>query len=221
MKISGIYQIQSKIKPERIYIGSAINIQHRWNDHLSRMRRNKHHSKKLQNHFNKYGKIDLQFSVLLGCEKENLIKTEQYFIDSHKPWFNIRIKAESNFGLKSSEETKRKLRNKVPWNKGLKGVSEETREKMRSSHLGQVSGHKGHPHSETTKKNMSNLKKGKRASLETKLKMSLKRKGIPLSKETKQRMFIEKKGIYLGKKMSDEFKQKIRDSWVIRKLKTA
>jgi len=26
MKISGIYKIQSKVKPERIYIGSAVNI---------------------------------------------------------------------------------------------------------------------------------------------------------------------------------------------------
>jgi hypothetical protein len=28
-KISGIYKIQSKIKPERIYIGSAVNLQKR------------------------------------------------------------------------------------------------------------------------------------------------------------------------------------------------
>jgi hypothetical protein len=34
-KISSIYQIQSKIKPERIYIGSAVNIKHRWGIHLS------------------------------------------------------------------------------------------------------------------------------------------------------------------------------------------
>ena len=31
MKISGIYKIESKIKPERIYIGSAVNIGNRKN----------------------------------------------------------------------------------------------------------------------------------------------------------------------------------------------
>ncbi len=28
--ISGVYKIQSKIKPERIYIGSSVNINSRW-----------------------------------------------------------------------------------------------------------------------------------------------------------------------------------------------
>ena len=35
MKISGIYKIESKLKPERIYIGSTININIRWNKHLT------------------------------------------------------------------------------------------------------------------------------------------------------------------------------------------
>ena len=76
MKLPGIYQIQSKIKPQRIYIGSAINIQKRWWMHLFDLRKNKHSSSKLQRHYDKYGESDLQFSILLGCEKENLIKVE-------------------------------------------------------------------------------------------------------------------------------------------------
>lgn len=47
-KISSIYQIQSKRKPERIYIGSAVNIKHRWGIHLSDLKLNKHHSIKTQ-----------------------------------------------------------------------------------------------------------------------------------------------------------------------------
>jgi hypothetical protein len=34
MKISGIYKIQSIVKPERIYIGSANNINKRRTNHL-------------------------------------------------------------------------------------------------------------------------------------------------------------------------------------------
>jgi len=99
-EISAIYKIQSLIKPERVYIGSAINIGNRWNIHLFKLRRKEHHSLKLQNHFNKYGEADLQFSILLGCDKEDLIKTEQYFIDSYKPWFNICQFAGSPLGSK-------------------------------------------------------------------------------------------------------------------------
>lgn len=52
---SGIYQIQSKIKPERIYIGSTINVKKRESIHLGNLKRNKHHSHKLQRHYNKFG----------------------------------------------------------------------------------------------------------------------------------------------------------------------
>lgn len=105
MKISGIYQIQSKIKPERIYIGSAINIQVRWRDHLYRLKKHTHDNQKLQNHFNKYGKNDLVFSILIGCAKEDLLITEQFYIDSKKCWFNICLKAGSSFGVKRRKES--------------------------------------------------------------------------------------------------------------------
>jgi group I intron endonuclease len=103
-KISGIYQIQSKIKPERIYIGSTADINHRWNDHLSLLRNNKHHSCKLQNHFNKYGEPDLQFSILLRCNKDKLINVEQFYIDTYKPWFNVCPKAGTSLGIKQTKE---------------------------------------------------------------------------------------------------------------------
>ena len=109
MKISGIYKIQSKIKPERIYIGSSIVISSRWKRHLYDLSKNKHRSSKLQRHYNKYGISDLQFSILLGCEKEDLIKIEQYFIDSYNPYFNSFKLAGSTLGFHHSEETKKKL----------------------------------------------------------------------------------------------------------------
>ena len=110
MKISAIYQIQSFIEPEKIYIGSAINIENRWRCHLSDLIRNKHHSSKLQNHYNKYGKTDLEFSVLLECDKESLIANEQNFIDILNPYFNISKKAGSRLGTNQSPETKDKIR---------------------------------------------------------------------------------------------------------------
>ena len=108
MDISGIYQIQSKGKPDRIYIGSSININNRWWLHLDQLQKGIHHSPQLQRHYNKYGEIDLQFSILLGCEKKDLLKIEQYFIDSYNPYFNILKIAGSSLGIKRSDETKQK-----------------------------------------------------------------------------------------------------------------
>jgi len=120
----GIYQIQSKIRSGRKYIGSAINIKQRWCLHLSQLKRQKHHSIKLQRHFNKYGDADLQFSILVCCEKEDLIKHEQFFIDGHLPYFNI-CKTAGN------------MAGHIPWNKGTKGMfSKEAIEKMSKSRLG-------------------------------------------------------------------------------------
>jgi len=147
MKISGIYKIQSVIKPERIYIGSFINIDQRWGLHLKDLRKNKHHSPKLQNHYNKYGESDFNFSILLGCDISDLIKTEQYFLDSYNPYFNISKNAGSPLGThhKLSEETRAKMR---------KPKSKETIQKMINSKLGK----KRKPF---TKKACQNMSKGK------------------------------------------------------------
>ena len=109
MKISGIYQIKSVIKPERIYIGSSKCISKRWIEHLCTLRKNKHCSIKLQRHFNKYGESDLQFSILLGCEKDDLLKIEQYFLDSYITYFNTNNIAVGGGVYKMSEETRLKM----------------------------------------------------------------------------------------------------------------
>ena len=126
MNLSGIYQIQSKIKSNRIYIGSAINMGRRWHSHLNQLRKGNHHSRQLQRHYLKYGESDLQFSILLGCEKEDLLKCEQYFIDSYQPYFNTCKIAGSMLGFKFTVEAKKEMSNRmmghIPWNKGGKGL---------------------------------------------------------------------------------------------------
>ena len=109
---SGIYKIQSVIKPERIYIGSSVDITDRWQHHLQELKGNRHNNKKLQNHVNKYGESDLQFSILLGCEKDDLLKVEQYFLDSYKPYFNCCSIAGNTLGFRHSDETKAIIREK-------------------------------------------------------------------------------------------------------------
>jgi group I intron endonuclease len=109
MKLIGIYKIQSTSNPERVYIGSSVNIKNRWDNHIYDLRHGKHHNIKMQRHFNKYGLSDLQFSIIEECPKDILIQREQFHIDTLKPWFNICPIAYSCIGLKHTEEVKAKI----------------------------------------------------------------------------------------------------------------
>ena len=107
-----------------------------------------------------------------------------------------------------SETMKRKgirplFPNKLAWNKGKKyknpkiseiqkgrKLSEETKEKIRKSHLGM----KYKPMSEIGKKNISNSHKGKKLSEETKNKLSEIRKGIKHTLEWNRKVGLAHKG---------------------------
>jgi predicted GIY-YIG superfamily endonuclease len=223
MKVSGIYQIQSKCKPERIYIGSSVNIKRRWAEHIRMLNKNKHHSKKLQRHYNKYNLTDLLFSVLLSCPKKDLIKTEQFFLDSYKPFFNECPVAGNCIGFKHSEESKEKMSRdrigrkhsresilkmsaskigNIPWNKGkqMPPVSQETREKMSLVRKGRTSQNKGKHPSEETLQRMREAQKGPRPWLVGK-------KHPPVTEETKQKLRLA--WAKRGYTISEETKKKM------------
>jgi group I intron endonuclease len=203
-----IYKIQSKIKPERIYIGSATIVERRWKLHLFQLRKGIHHSRKLQNHYNKYGESDLQFSILLGCEKEELIDKEQFFIDSLNPYFNICQLVGSTRGIKLSEDTRKKMsisrqKEKNPF--FGKHHSEETKAKFRG------------PFSEERLKNISIAQKKRFESKEEKERVSRQFKGnIPWNKGKKGLTISWNKGLKM-KPRTEEYRNKIRN--IILKIK--
>lgn len=216
--ISGIYKIQSKCKPERCYIGSAKNIPHRWKTHLKDLRGVYHKNNKLQNHFNKHGEADFVFSILLGCEISYLIANEQFFIDSYKPWFNIAPKAGSMLGYRFSDSAKENLSRshlgQKAWNKGLP-QSDEQRIMNGLNKLGNKN-MLGKHHSEETKKHWSKIRKGKKPSEETKSKM---REAHENRDPGKEQARIDKIKISSAERRhTEESKQKMRDSWVVRRL---
>jgi group I intron endonuclease len=118
----GIYKIICLLN-NSIYIGSSVNLEQRFYNHLFYLRCNKHHNKHLQNAYNLYGEENFKFEIIEECEKEILIEREQFHIDELKPKFNLRLIAKSNLGMKHSEETKEKMseshKGQTSWCKGL------------------------------------------------------------------------------------------------------
>lgn len=108
----GIYQIKNMVN-SKVYIGSAKDIHTRWNGHVNQLNRGKHHSRKLQNSWNKYGGGNFLFEVLEYVEDEALlIEKEQCYIDKHQPYkkgYNICSVADRPTGVTPSAETRKKM----------------------------------------------------------------------------------------------------------------
>jgi len=110
MVSSGIYVIKSNRYPEKMYIGSAVNLEQRKKRHFRELEKNIHFNKKLQNFYNKYGSNSLSFYVLQHVLVKNLLKTEQKYLDNLKPFFNINPMADSRLGAVHSNSTKLKIK---------------------------------------------------------------------------------------------------------------
>lgn len=188
-KTSCIYKITSNING-KIYVGSSVDYTERIRLHLHYLKNNKHHSVKLQRHVNKYGIEDLSFSILeIVMFKEDLIKREQFYLDSLKPNFNICKVAGSTLGTKMSVETRAKM--SVVF-KGRKHTEEAKRKISEAS-----KGNKycvGKKHSKETIKKRSESLIGRKVSEETRRKISLAQIGKKISEESKRKMSIAAKG---------------------------
>lgn len=95
---TGIYGIRGLIKTEEgnfpWYIGKTENYSKRGNFHRWILNENRHHSKYLQNYFNKYGIFNLEFNFLLACDFNQLNDLEIEYIkkyDSYNNGFNMTL----------------------------------------------------------------------------------------------------------------------------------
>lgn len=191
MMLGGIYQIKNTIN-NKIYIGSAKNIDIRIKDHKCRLNNNKHINKKLQNAWNKYGPQGFIFEVLEVVTRfEDLIMREQTYLDClvyassndsrfHNLSYNICRKAGSRLGIKEDEETKIK-RSKIQKDVMAR---DSTKEKIRTTNL-----------TKETKDRRSKASQGRIPNKRTREKMSTSRK--------KYLSEIGKYSIETRKKMSD------------------
>lgn len=106
----GIYKITC-LKNFKYYIGSSINLDRRKKQHFQSLLNNKHANIKLQRSYNKYGVENFRFDIIELLEtSKNLLKREQFYIDTTKPYFNICKIAGNSLGVIRREKTKEKLR---------------------------------------------------------------------------------------------------------------
>lgn len=154
---SGIYQIRNK-KDGKVYIGSSSNIEKRFRTHILNLRKGIHHSIYLQRAWKKYGKNCFIFEIIKKCKDTKLIETEQKYLDSYNPKYNISLDAIAPMKRrKHSKKTlakfkKRKVRSGKDNPMFGKKWSKELRKKILRSR-------KGYKHSKETKLKMSETSK--------------------------------------------------------------
>ena len=156
--MSGIYKILN-ILNGKMYIGSSVSFEQRWTQHRSELRRNKHHSPKLQRAWNKYGEDAFVFSIIEECAPEILEKREQFWMDHYNAYgrhgYNIALVAgRAMLGRNHTDEAKAKMSEA---GKG-KPKSNETKAKLSASQLGKK-------HTEETKAKISAAAKRRRVQL--------------------------------------------------------
>lgn len=124
------------VQTGRYYIGSAKNIEKRWGVHLCQLRHGKHHSRKLQRAWNKYGESSFIFSIVEEVSNiDMLIAVEQGYLDQVTNWrriYNSNPVAGSSIGRKLSKTTRKKIAAKAFGRK----ATAEAKAKMSESHKG-------------------------------------------------------------------------------------
>ena len=234
--ISGVYEIVNTLNGHR-YIGSAVAISKRWNEHIRHLNTNKHHSAYLQRAWIKYGADCFECVVIEYCEKEKLIEREQFYIDTLNPVYNVCKKAGNMSGYKHTDKSRKKMSDKrkgennvmygkhhtassiqqisdskkgtPAWNKGKKGLYSASDE----TRIKLSAAHKG---KSSWNKGIKTGKPSWNSGLSIGWNKGTKglqvawNKGVPMSDETKKKLSDSHKGI----KLSEEHKKKISDSLI-------
>jgi group I intron endonuclease len=146
MNNTGIYKLYYK-GSDKFYVGSTgRSFKQRLSTHLSELRNGYHHNTALQRGYYKYGEGNLIMEPLIICDVNGMMELEEFAIICLKPSYNASKSGVTRRGVKTSEETKKKLslshkgkslteEHKKNISKGLLSagirISEEHKEKLR------------------------------------------------------------------------------------------
>lgn len=221
MKESGIYKI-TNVETGKIYIGSTKCFEIRFREHIRNLRNNRHHSRYLQNSYNKHGESSFIFSIIEYCPKDVLLERELYYLNTllkanennhnfYMLGYNVCRIPNSKLGTKMSNAQKRKLSS---IKKGKRPEHLHTKEALLARKGLQI----GKPKKKESimKRQKTRMERGGYFfSEETRLKMSKAQSGDKhynwgkkRSEETKEKIRLKK----TGQKHSEETKEKMRNS---------
>lgn len=199
---SGIYVIRN-IENNKVYVGSAVNLNRRWKHHKYYLKKKNHRNILLQRTFDQHGIIIFKFEILeYVTEPVKLLEREAYWMDklechNRDKGYNLVKTPTSQFGIKRNPEVGLKISKA---NKG-KIISSETKNKMSAAKLGTKK-------SEETKAKMSSAAKGRIHSKEALAKQSAAKKGRKFSDKFKEM----RRQIQTGKILSEETKRKMSET---------
>jgi group I intron endonuclease len=178
---SGVYRID--LGGGWFYVGSSVDLARREYDHRRLLRRGIHTNIIAQRAYDKYGYFS--FTVLKRYPVDGILKGEQALLDAHfsdQKCANIaRVAGSPTKGLKTSDETKAKIRaatigrKKSPEHRAAmmgRKLSKETREKIRIAATGRKLSDEhratltGRKRSDQTRKNISDALMGRKLSAE-------------------------------------------------------
>lgn len=162
--LKGIYKIHCKGNG-KIYIGSSVNIEHRWKVHLRKLRKGNHVNPHLQSSYNKYGEDSFSFSVLEalpdGCSSHEIRDKEQHYLDSMNWSESFNICKDSRGGEVIPEANERRR-------ESLKKIHQENPNIIRGSN----DPFYGREHTDATKELIGSKNRGKVRSEDFKKKKS-------------------------------------------------
>lgn len=126
---SGIYKIT--INDYYIYIGQSMDIERRWNSHLSKLKQNRHCNRKLQSVFNKHSD-SIKFEIIEECNTDELDNKEIYWIGYYRSYdtkhgLNMSIGGDSGhrkYKTREEAEVTRKEKHKEYYKVHKKEISE-------------------------------------------------------------------------------------------------
>lgn len=201
MKIPGVYTITNLVNG-KIYVGKTRNLYERKSQHTRLLERNLHSNPHIQAAWNKYGKENIKWEILVECDKEYLESEEHYWatlLNTHDDQYGYNIMpTHPHIKFLPSKEMIEKgieTRRKIAKERGYYW-SEEQRRTQSEKHKGKII-------SQHQRDLASKLLKGRKRSPESVEKQRISNTGVKRRKRTKAEL-KKMSEVMLGRKRSVE-----------------